>query len=187
MFKGIIMIKKIKVTLLLATIALVSFLGANDSNANEEYLLSSEDILKIIVFGSEELSGQYVIDQDGNITIPLLGDVKAAGITKTQLDKKITKQLIKSSYFVKPNITIDIIDKKPFYILGEVKNPGQYQYVSSLDVFKAVAIAGGFTPRAVKNKVIIIREIDGKKVRIKAGEDAQILPGDSIKVKQRFF
>lgn len=156
-------------------------------NAGEPYLLKMGDRVHISVFGVDDLSGTFQVDRNGVITLPLLDEIAAAGKTKTMLQEEITQRLIGEGYYNDPKVTIEIIALKPFYILGEVRNPGSYDYEPDLDIFKAVAIAGGFTPRAIKDKVIVMRNVDGQKIRIEAGEDTPVLPGDSIKVKQRFF
>ena len=119
--------------------------------------------------------------------MPLIGEISTEGLNKLDLQDRITSALIDGDYFNAPKVTVEVITLTPFYILGEVKNPGSYEYEPGLDLFKAIAIAGGYTPRAVKDKATIIRKVDGEKIRIKADELTEILPGDSIKIKQRFF
>ena len=153
----------------------------------KHYELSVSDTLRITVFGVEDLTGKYGVDHNGNITMPLVGQLEAEGKKTTELEKEITNKLIEGGYYNSPNVTVEIIGLAPFYILGEVKGPGRYEYVPGLDIFKAIAIAGGYTPRAAKSKIYIIRDIDGEKTEIKATEETIVLPGDSIKVKQRFF
>ncbi len=154
---------------------------------DQDYIINTGDKLNITVFGVEDLTGSYKVDRKGNITVPLVGDLHAAGNSKGTLEQLIAQKLIDGGYFNNPNVTVGIVEPAPFYILGEVKNPGSYDYVPGLDIFKAIAIAGGYTPRASKSKIIIIRDVDGEKVKIKATEETTVLPGDSIKVKQRFF
>lgn len=182
------MIKFFFPTLILAAVAVIAMplktsLAAEDNG----YTLQSGDFLRIMVFGVEELSGEYKIDSKGDVTIPLIGDVKALGLNKKDLRNTITRALIDGEYYKDPKVTVEIIGMQPFYILGEVKNPGSYEYHTDLNIFKAVAIAGGFTPRASKNKIIIIRKIHDETIEIKATEMTPVLPGDSIKIKQRFF
>lgn len=154
---------------------------------SDPYRLSPGDHLRIYVFGVEELSGDYRVDGKGNVTIPLIGEMSADGLDKQELQKRITLKLVDGGYFNDPKVTVEIIALQPFYILGEVKNPGSYDFEPELNLFKAIAIAGGYTPRASKGKAIIIRKIHGDKIEIQATEDTPILPGDSIKIKQRFF
>lgn len=151
------------------------------------YKLSSGDHLRIMVFGVDDLSGEYKVDPTGHITIPLIGQISAIGLDKKSLQNLIKYKLISGNYYKDPKVTVEIIALQPFYILGEVRNPGRYDYVDGLDIFKAIAIAGGYTPRASQDKVMIIRKVHGDKIEIKASEDTPVLPGDSIKVKQRFF
>ncbi len=161
----------------------------NVSYAAEDngYTLQPGDFLRIMVFGVEELSGDFKIDSKGNVTIPLIGDLHAHGLNKTNLKNTITQKLVDGKYYKDPKVTVEIIGMQPFYILGEVNNPGSYEYHPDLNIFKAIAIAGGYTPRASKEKIIIIRKVHGETVKIKASELTPVLPGDSIKIKQRFF
>ena len=161
--------------------------SVTENNVNDPYRLNAGDHLRIYVFGVDELTGDFRVDAKGRITMPLIGDLSSEGLDKTELQYIITKKLIDGGYFNDPKVTVEIIALKPFYILGEVKNPGSYAYEVDLDIFKAIAIAGGYTPRASKGEAIIIRKINDEKQRIKATEDTPILPGDSIKIEQRFF
>lgn len=151
------------------------------------YELKAGDLLRIYVFGVEDLTGEFKISSNNYITMPLIGEISTEGLNKLDLQDRITSALIDGDYFNAPKVTVEVITLTPFYILGEVKNPGSYEYEPGLDLFKAIAIAGGYTPRAVKDKATIIRKVDGEKIRIKADELTEILPGDSIKIKQRFF
>lgn len=168
----------------LFTLSIVNNASAENDNI---YTLQTGDFLRIMVFGIEDLSGDFTIDSKGYITIPLIGEVHAEGLNKLELKNAITRNLVDNNYYKNPKVTVEIIAMQPFYILGEVTTPGSYEYRPDLNIFKAVAIAGGYTPRASKNKVTIIRKIHGETVKIKATESTPVLPGDSIKVKQRFF
>lgn len=159
---------------------------AHAQTADNAYTLKPGDYLRVFVFGAEDLSGEFRIDSKGEITIPLIGDIHAEGLNKLDLKSIITKKLREGEYYQNPIVTVEIIALQPFYILGEVKNPGNYEFQPDLNIFKAVAIAGGYTPRASK-KIIILRKIHGEMVEIKANELTPIRPGDSIKVKRRFF
>ena len=152
-----------------------------------DYLLNVGDVLKITVYGDDTLTGTYAVDQRGNVSMPLAGKVEAAGMTQEQLQKKISASLVKGRYLAKPLVTVDVAIMAPFYILGEVKAPGSYPYQSSLDVFKAIATAGGYTPRAAKNKVLIDRGVGPQRQHFNASEETPVLPGDSITVRERIF
>lgn len=151
------------------------------------YRLNIGDLLRITVYGVTDLSNSYRIGSNGNVTIPLVGEVPARGHVKEDVQAEIAKRLIDGGYYNSPSVTVEIMELAPFYILGEVNKPGRYPYEPGLDVIKAIATAGGHTPRAAKDKIVIVRDINGKKTEIDANEDTEVLPGDSIKVKQRFF
>lgn len=153
---------------------------------DSQYRLSAGDKLSIIVFGQEDVSGEFQIDGGGNITMPLLGQVAAANRTVTQLQSEITAALDKD-YIVNPRVSIEVLNYRPFYILGQVNTPGSYPYVSGMDVRQAIAIAGGFTRRARTSTVKVIRETQSGTVEIDAKPDAPILPGDTIEVERRLF
>lgn len=153
---------------------------------DEDYAVNIGDKVRITTFEQPNLSGEFVIDGSGNIAMPLLGAVKAAGYTQRQLEQLLTVRLA-NGYLVNPKISVDIIGYRSFYIVGEVQQPGSYDYVSSLNVLKAVAIAGGFTHRAVTNEFVIIRGNGQEQKKIIAKEETLVLPGDSIRVKERFF
>lgn len=167
--------------------------GAQDQNAaaageatDTQYRISPGDKLNIVVFGQEDVSGEFQVDGAGNITMPLLGQVVAAGRSVTQLQSEITLALDKD-YIVNPRVSIEVLNYRPFYILGQVNAPGSYPFVSGMDVRQAIAIAGGFTRRARTSSVTVIRESAEGTVEIDAKPDAPILPGDTIEVERRLF
>ena len=156
--------------------------GATDA----QYRLSVGDKINIVVFGQEDVSGEFQIDGAGNITMPLLGQVAAANRTVTQLQAEITAALDRD-YIVNPRVSIEVLNFRPFYILGQVNTPGSYSYVAGMDVRQAIAIAGGFTRRARTSTVTLIRETGQGTVEIEAKPDVPILPGDTIEVERRLF
>jgi protein involved in polysaccharide export with SLBB domain len=179
-------------TLLLGGAALAPAI-AQDQNAaaageatDTQYRISPGDKLNIVVFGQEDVSGEFQVDGAGNITMPLLGQVVAAGRSVTQLQSEITLALDKD-YIVNPRVSIEVLNYRPFYILGQVNAPGSYPFVSGMDVRQAIAIAGGFTRRARTSSVTVIRESADGTVEIDAKPDAPILPGDTIEVERRLF
>lgn len=155
-------------------------------NANA-YTLGPSDVIKLTVYGEDNLTGQYTVDRRGMVTIPLVGDVPAQDLSKEQLQVKITEIMVRGGYLKNPRVTVDIVSMRPFYILGEVKNPGSYTWQPTLDVFKAIATAGGYTPRAAQGRILIDRGIAQDKQRYNATEDTPVLPGDSITVRERIF
>jgi len=151
------------------------------------YLLKPGDVIKLTVYGDDVLTDEYTINQRGFITVPLINNVEASGLSKEALQKNIAATLVKGGYLSKPLVTVDIVTVQPFYILGEVKNPGNYPWRPSLNVFQAIATAGGYTPRAAKGKILIDRE-DGTTIQhLNATENTPVLPGDSITVRERIF
>lgn len=155
-------------------------------HVTEAYKLGTGDRLRITVFGEEDLTGEFDIDGTGVVAFPLIGNTLAAGVDVRALEKRIEDKL-SDGYLMNPRVSIEVMNFRPFFILGEVNEPGSYPYVNGLTVINAVALAGGFTHRARTDTVIITRGKGEKKEEIEAGEDALVLPGDSIRVKERFF
>jgi protein involved in polysaccharide export with SLBB domain len=150
------------------------------------YLLGAGDTLRITVFGEEDLSGSFKISDSGTITMPLIGPVVAQGLSVPDLQKKLVT-VLNAKAVKSPDVTVQIDAYRPFFILGEVKNPGSYAYVPDMTVLTAVAIAGGFTFRASQDEVSVTRRKDGKAVEARATRDARVLPGDTVYVFERHF
>ncbi len=150
------------------------------------YLLDTGDRLRVFIYGQPNLSRSYTVDHDGRITVPLIGAVKARGRTTTDLEHAIRSQL--AVEFVKdPQVTVDILQNRPFFILGEVKTAGQYPYVSGMTIRTAIAIAGGFSERASERSFRITRRTNGFVEEIDAPGDYIVRAGDTIEVFERFF
>ena len=150
------------------------------------YTLDSGDKLRIVVFGQDTLSNTYTVDAAGLVTMPLIGGVHARGLTTQQLAGAIAGRL-KQSFLRDPSVAAEIDTYRPFFALGEVTYPGQYPYVPNMTVEAAIAIAGGFTPRAYKSTVEVTRKFQGAAARIKLPMQAPVLPGDTITVGERWF
>jgi polysaccharide biosynthesis/export protein len=151
-----------------------------DAEAN--YRLGPGDKLDVNVLGAENLSGEYSVADNGTISTPLIGEVKAVGLTRTQLEQELARKLA-DGYVRNPRISVTIVEYRPFYIYGEVNRPGKYNYSAGMRVLSAVSVASGFTPRADTDYVVISR--NGREWR--AAGTTPILPDDLIKVPQRFF
>ena len=149
---------------------------------DEEYRLGIGDVLRINVFTQEELSREVEVDSAGRITLPLVGDLPVVGRTLNEVEQMIFEALT-PDYFRNPVVSIEIINYRPFFIIGEVANPGSYPYVGGMTVITAVAIAGGFTYRAVEDEFVISR--GGQQIH--AGKETCVLPGNVIEVRERFF
>lgn len=151
------------------------------------YILGTGDRLRVFVYGQPNLSRLYIVDQSGRIAVPLIGSVRARGRTTRELEHVIKRRL--ASEFVRdPHVTVDVAQNRPFFILGEVKLPGQYPFVSGMTVETAVAIAGGYTPRASHRRFRITRRLNGGLIdQIEAPADYPLLPSDTVYVYERFF
>lgn len=154
--------------------------------AAPRYTLDSGDRLRIVVFGQDGLTNSYAVDAGGNITMPLIGSVKARGLTAVELSGAISGRL-RQGYIREPHVAVEIEAHRPFFILGEVTTPGQYPFVANMTVETAVAIAGGFTPRAQRQGVTLSRTVQGQPFRGTVPLASPIQPGDTIVVGERWF
>lgn len=151
-----------------------------------QYTLASGDKIKITVFGQKDLSGEFEVNGDGKISMPLIGEVELNGLTLNQAERNIIK-LLKDGYLKRPKVSVEVENYRPFYIIGEVNKPGNYPYVNGMTALNAVAIAEGFTYRANEKKLVIIRAADPERKEQILPPTTIILPGDFINVKERFF
>lgn len=152
--------------------------------AAADYKLGAGDRIKVTVFGHEDLSGELVVSAAGGISVPLIGQVTVGGRTSGDVEKAIVGRL-KPDYLKNPQVSVEVLNYRPFYIIGEVKNPGSYPYVSGMRVVNAIALAGGYTYRARSSRLQITRAESGQVGP--AGHDTTVLPGDVIEVPERFF
>jgi polysaccharide export outer membrane protein len=150
------------------------------------YTLDSGDRLRIVVFGEEGLTNSYSVDASGCIAMPLIGSVLARGATTNELSRRIADKL-RQGYIREPHVAVEIEAYRPFFILGEVIQPGQYPYVANMTVETAVAIAGGFAPRAFRQTVIVTRFVNGEQLRLTVPVNCPIRPGDTVNVQERWF
>lgn len=151
-----------------------------------DYQLGSGDQIKVTVFGHEDLSGQFEIDGSGAISMPLIGQISAIGQTTQSLEQAITVKL-SDGYLLDPSVSAEVINYRPFFILGEISRPGEYPYASGLTVLNAVAAAGGFSYRANK-KAVFIKAFEGEKeVAYQLNAQVMVQPGDTIRIGERIF
>jgi polysaccharide export outer membrane protein len=153
---------------------------------DEPYALASGDRLRINVFGQPNLTNSYTVEPDGRIAMPLVGRFEVAGRTSDQVRTGLENKL-KSGFLRDPNVSVEIEQYRPFFILGEVTNAGQYPYVAGMTAQNAVAIASGFTPRAVQNKVELTRRVGDRVYKAEVPVTYPIRPGDTITVEERWF
>jgi polysaccharide biosynthesis/export protein len=148
--------------------------------------LQPGDKIRVTVYGEDKLSGDYQIDQSGQISLPLAGTVEAVGLTQTELEQALAKKF-RSEYLRNPKVTVTIASLQPYYLMGEVEKPGEYAYRSGLNVLTALAIAGGPTYRASRNTVQIQRRGETSMRNYPISSSVPILPGDVIRVPERYF
>lgn len=162
---------------------------ANPEDAAETvagYKLGPGDRVRVTVFRHEDLSGEFELDGEGNFSLPLVGEIRGAGRAARELESDIETALQAGEYLVNPQVSLEVLNYRPFYIIGEVNQPGSYPYVNGMTVINAVALAGGYTYRASQGSISVQRGgANGKKVGV--GPTTQVLPGDIITVPERFF
>lgn len=160
----------------------------NDSSAEADvsYRLGAGDKLQINVFNQDDLTGEYILDGNGHFTMHLIGQVDAVGKTSDELEALLISRL-KPDYLVNPRISVGVKSYRPFYIIGEIKRPNSYAYVDGMTYLTAVAIAGGYTYRAKKDRVYVVRGggSDGEERRLDVKE--RVRPGDIIRISERMF
>lgn len=151
------------------------------------YRLGTGDQIRIITFGEDQLTGEFRVDDQGRIAIPLLGSVEAVGLTSQQLESSIAGALKQRKFLRDPSVAVEVLAYRPVFVLGEVAKPGQYPYQPGMSVLTAIAIAGGYTYRAYQDYVSVIRSTGGKAVTGNALPSAFIAPGDVVNVYERRF
>ncbi len=151
-----------------------------------EYTLGTGDELRVNVFGEQNLSGTFVVDGTGQISMPLIGQIRASDLTVRQFESEVERRL-KEGYLNSPQVSAEVLNYRPYYILGEVSSSGTYPYSDGLTVLNAVATAGGFTYRANTRRVFIKRQGAANEEEFPLTADIQVQPGDTIRIAERFF
>ena len=151
-----------------------------------EYKLGAGDALRVIVFGEEQLSGEFRLDAAGRVAMPLIGEVAAKNKTTREVEKDIAKRL-EAGYVKDAKVSVEVLNFRPFFILGEVRNPGQYTYVNAMTALSAIAMAGGYTYRAKEHYILISRGNDPKTQVYKAPITTPVLPDDVVRIPERYF
>jgi polysaccharide biosynthesis/export protein len=154
--------------------------------SNKPYTLDSGDRLRVVVFGQDGLSNSYLVDASGHIAMPLIGSVSARGLTTDELSSRIGERL-RQGFVREPHVAVEVEAYRPFFILGEVTQPGQYPYVADMTVETAVAIAGGFGPRAYRQTVVVTRIVNGRQTHTTVPTGYALRPGDTVNVQERWF
>jgi polysaccharide biosynthesis/export protein len=148
--------------------------------------LQPGDKIRVTVYGENQLSGEYQLDQVGQISLPLAGTIEAQGLTQVELEQALVKKF-RSEYLKNPKVTVTIATLQPYYVMGEVEKPGEFTYKSGLNVLTALAIAGGPTYRASRSTVQIQRRGEASMRDYPISVSVPVLPGDVIKVPERYF
>lgn len=151
-----------------------------------EYRMGSGDKIRVITFGEEALTGEFSIGGSGMVSLPLIGEVKAAGLSVPEFQSQVETKL-KEGYLKEPRVSVEVLNYRPFYILGEVEKPDTYPYTNGLTVLNAVATAGGFTYRANTKRVFIKRSDSTVEQEYPLTSQTLVAPGDTIRVGERFF
>ena len=157
------------------------------SPASTGYTLGHGDRLRIITYGDDQLTGDFTVNDSGDIEVPLLGSVPAAGKTISELQSEMTFELSHRGLLRKPSVSVEISAYRPIFVLGEVSKPGPYPFQPDMTVVTAVAVAGGYTYRAVKSRAAVTRMIDHHEVTGQATPETLVQPGDVITILERSF
>ena len=154
--------------------------------ATNDYRLGPNDRTRIIVYGQPTLTGEFVLDGNGVLAFPLIGNIDAKGMTPSELQRAIASKL-DPDYVHNASVSVEVSSRRPFYIVGEVQKPGTYPFVTDMTVLNAIATAGGQTYRANMGGFYIKRKVDGEVVRVQATQESELQPGDTVVVRERFF
>jgi polysaccharide export outer membrane protein len=167
---------------------IVNSLEAETPSTNADgYRLSPGDKLKVTVFNEQDLTGEFQVNDRGNVAFPLAGEVQATGSTPDEFRDRLVQRL-RGKFVKNPRVSVEMVSYRPFNVLGEVKNAGQYAYRPGLTIQDAVAMAGGFTYRANTRTVYLRRANAGGEITVQTdGERVPILPGDNLRVPERYF
>ena len=151
------------------------------------YHLGAGDELRVITAGEDQLSGDFHVSDAGNIAMPMLGVIKAAGMTPDQLSQEITQESESRQLLKNPSVSVEVVNYRPIFVLGEVNKPGQYPYQPGMTVLTAVSVAGGFTYRAVEDYASVVRDVDGHSTEGKVKRQTMLAPGDVLTIFERHF
>ncbi|MBL8560360.1 MAG: SLBB domain-containing protein [Hyphomonadaceae bacterium] len=157
------------------------------STRDDGYVLGVNDRVRVLVFGEASLSGEFLVDSTGRLAMPFIGEIPAAGLTRRALEEAIEKKLAQEEILLDPRVSVDLLNFRPYYILGEVTRPGEYPFTSGLNVFNAVATAGGFTTLANQTRVMIKRQGETTETEYSLLSPVTVEPGDTIRIIKGAF
>jgi protein involved in polysaccharide export with SLBB domain len=153
--------------------------------ASADYQLGPGDKLKLITFGEDTLSGEFFVSDAGEVSLPLVGDLRAAGLSVDEFQERVRVAL--ADYLKDPRVSVEVENYRPVYILGEVNRPGQYPFTAGMTLLNAVATASGFTYRADTHKAYVKGDHEKTERRENVSADLRVQPGDTIRIGERFF
>jgi polysaccharide biosynthesis/export protein len=178
---------------ILAALALAAFafldvcaVASADAYSGADYRLGVGDKIRVIVYDEADLSGDFQVDATGNVRLPMIGEVRAGGLTAHDLEASIG-QALGNGYLNDPRVSVEVTTYRPFYVIGEVLKPGEYPYANGMTTSSAVALAGGFTSKAVESVIYVRHEGENKERRLAATDTALILPGDVVRIDSTAF
>lgn len=186
LFSGILLAPSFSLATALSDQDAAAAVAPPATGPSKEYVLGVGDRVRLTVYGETDLSGDYEVGSTGIIAMPLIGDIVAANTTLNQFEKSV-KSKLSQGYLRDPRVNAQVVNYRPFFILGEVSKPGSYPYVNGMTVVNAVALAGGYTYRADKADITMTRANDPSKADVAVSEETTVMPGDIIRVPERFF
>ena len=177
-------------------VAAVAITGCTSSTAglgslppvqSAEYRFAPGDKIRVVVQDLKDATADYTIDQTGMISLPFIKEVKVGDKTLKEAQGAIEQAFIAQNILVRPNVSIQAIELRPIYVLGEVNKPGEYNYREGMTIFAAISLAGGYTYRADTKAMVVTRSVNGRKITAAGGENTDVLPGDQIRVVEKWF
>ncbi len=158
----------------------------SSASISSDYRLGTGDKVRVIVYGEADLGGEFQVDATGYVRLPMIGQVKAAGLTAHDLEGSITTAL-GNGYLNDPRINVEVTTYRPFYVIGEVQKPGEYPYANGITASSAIAVAGGFTGKAVESVIYVRHQGEDTEHRMVVNEATPIRPGDVVRVNSTTF
>jgi len=175
-----------RIVIALALFALVPSPHAASAADAPAYKLGTGDKVRVTVFNEKDLSGDFDVNDQGIIALPLIGQVPVRGKSLSEVESTIAARYGKD-YLIDPKVNVEVLNYRPFFILGEVKNPGSYPYVNGMKVLNAIALAGGYTYRAKSSEITVIHYNDPSHQPVPVSESSLVQPGDTVTVPERWF
>jgi protein involved in polysaccharide export with SLBB domain len=170
----------------LIIIFLTDCVFAQEMAGGDAYKLGSGDQVRVTVYGENDLSSEVEVDGSGFVSLPLIGEVRASGLSIREFEDSV-EHALKDGYLVDPRVSVEVLNYRPFYIMGEVNSPGKYNFMSGITVLNAVVMAGGYTYRARTGVAEILRVGESEPFRTETPDKTPVMPGDVIKILERYF